>query len=125
MFSSRQPYSEVPLHSECTGSQLHFPDIELVLVLSIRNSSCIADAVLALQECKACREVKPLGEYYRSMTNRDGLVSKCKRCMAQTNQRKVFLGSAQGLQQYAGQHVSDLVHVFLYTVQVGTRPNQL
>lgn len=42
-----------------------------------------------MQECKACHEVKPLAEYYRSVTNRDGLVSKCKRCMAQSNQRKV------------------------------------
>ena len=41
------------------------------------------------QECKACHEAKPLTEYYRSVTNRDGLVSKCKRCMAQSNQRKV------------------------------------
>ena len=43
-----------------------------------------------MQECKACHEVKPLAEYYRSVTNRDGLVSKCKRCMAQSNQRKVI-----------------------------------
>ena len=44
---------------------------------------------MAIQECKACHEAKPLTEYYRSVTNRDGLVSKCKRCMAQSNQRKV------------------------------------
>ena len=42
-----------------------------------------------MQECKACHELKPLGEFYRSVTNRDGLVSKCKRCMAQNSQRKV------------------------------------
>ncbi|KAL3131060.1 hypothetical protein ABBQ38_000376 [Trebouxia sp. C0009 RCD-2024] len=41
------------------------------------------------KECKACHEAKPLSEYYRSVTNRDGLVSKCKRCMAQSNQRKL------------------------------------
>ncbi|KAL0041929.1 hypothetical protein WJX79_009068 [Trebouxia sp. C0005] len=47
------------------------------------------DAFTTHKECKACHEVKPLAEYYRSVTNRDGLVSKCKRCMAQSNQRKV------------------------------------
>ncbi|DBA83718.1 TPA: hypothetical protein ACH3X1_006255 [Trebouxia sp. C0004] len=47
------------------------------------------EAFTTHKECKACHEVKPLAEYYRSVTNRDGLVSKCKRCMAQSNQRKV------------------------------------
>lgn len=44
---------------------------------------------MRMQECKACHELRLLNEYYRSATNKDGLVSKCKRCMAQSNQRKV------------------------------------
>lgn len=48
---------------------------------------------MRMQECKACHELRLLNEYYRSATNKDGLVSKCKRCMAQSNQRKVSLHS--------------------------------
>lgn len=74
-----------------------------LLCIFCEHSACYYQVILKtlhVQECKACHEAKPLTEYYRSVTNRDGLVSKCKRCMAQSNQRKVsvaiiaYLGSS-------------------------------
>ena len=59
-----------------------------IIWIASGRCTCVHDNVCS-QECKACHELRPLDGYYRSATNKDGLVSKCKRCMAQSNQRKV------------------------------------
>ena len=42
---------------------------------------------MSTKQCAKCREAKPLSEYHRSVTSRDGRAARCKSCRSQDSRR--------------------------------------
>ena len=65
------------------------------------------------KRCSKCKEVKPVGEFYRNRNMRDGRLSDCGACRLKTRQAKYYPQErAQQLSSKYGMTVADYERMF-------------